>query len=161
MSTEEDLKGSPTTEFIQRGDSIPVDLPPGVINPSAISSLIEQNGGQVGYVLVIKADGIAGWQPVSVLVPPGTVTELNDLTDVILAGLGTGDLLIFNGTTWVNGSLVANQLPNHATRHESGGADPLALGSIAGTLVDAQVIESNVRQWDSAAEKIHSVEAFV
>lgn len=93
-------------DFLVRGGSIPMDLPIGAINPSAISSLIEQNGGQVGWAMVIGTDGIAQWQPVSVLIPPGTVTELNDLTDVQLAGLATSQALIFTGAFWTNTTIV-------------------------------------------------------
>ena len=64
---------------------------------------------------------------------------LDDLTDVAITAAASGDYLRHNGTNWVD--VPASQLATdlaasfaalvHATRHQSGGADPIALDTLA------------------------------
>ncbi len=105
----EDLRSSaPIEDFLIRGGSVPVDLPIGIINPAAISSLIEQNGGGIGRILTIASDGVARWLEITDIPGPGGTPIINfpktldDLLDVTLSGQNTCDFLVFTGSFWTN-----------------------------------------------------------
>jgi hypothetical protein len=69
----------------------------------------------------------------------GSSGALNDLSDVVITAAADGDYLRFNGSNWVD--VAVSQLATdlaasfaaltHATRHKSGGADPIKLDELA------------------------------
>ncbi len=59
--------------------------------------------------------------------------SLDDLSDVVVPAPNAGDLLSWDGGHWVNESPSA-ELPDHASRHEAGGSDPITnLGASLGS----------------------------
>ena len=74
-----------------------------------------------------------------VATPPPTTIALDDLADVALASVTAGQVLWYDGSVgqWINKMLGANDIPAHASRHHSGGSDPLAGQSIAGLLTSS------------------------
>lgn len=74
-----------------------------------------------------------------VATPPPNTIALDDLADVALASVTAGQVLWYDGSVgqWINKMLGANDIPAHASRHHSGGSDPLAGQSIAGLLTSS------------------------
>ena len=66
--------------------------------------------------------------------PPPATIALDDLADVALASVAAGQVLWYDGSVgqWINRTMIAADLPAHASRHHFDGADPLAGQSIAG-----------------------------
>lgn len=69
--------------------------------------------------------------------PPPTTIALDDLADVALASVAAGQVLWYDGSVgqWINKTMVANDLPTHASRHHWGGSDPLTGNLISGLRV--------------------------
>lgn len=70
------------------------------------------------------------WAEVVANAAEGAEVDLNELTDVSLGTLATGEVLYYDGTNWVNTGLQ--------------------FSDISGFLSDAQVAESNVTQHQAA-----------
>lgn len=63
---------------------------------AAIDALTQVSGATTGYVLTKDGSGNATWAAAS------TVAAVNDLTDVTITGAAKGDILVYNGSAWVD-----------------------------------------------------------
>ena len=84
--------------------------------------------GSDGQVLIADSGETAGmrWGAAS-----GGASNLDDLGDVVITTPGSGQYIRHNGTNFVNGTIQAGDLPAHASRHQSGGADAIKLDDLA------------------------------
>ena len=114
------------------------------IGRGARGELREHSGG-TGIHQIAKGDMIISRDP------QRWETLPVDTLDMILALRAKSGADAAIVPTWVDPGTVSGMVPaSHATTHESGGGDPLDLGSIAGLLVGPQVPVGVVTQHESA-----------
>lgn len=97
-------------------------------NWTSVDPTLEQ--GEMGYEVDAKklkfGDGSTAWSSLPYFA--SGAGALDDLTDVVITGVASGDLLRYNGTNWVNTVLVAGDIPNLAASKITSGQLALARG---------------------------------
>lgn len=84
----------------------------GVLNHARVGT---GSGPGTGVRLLTSTDGVLTWE-----VAAAGVTAFNDLSDVVLTGPTTAQVIRFNGTNWVNATLVAADISDLNLTPETG-----------------------------------------
>ena len=100
---------------------------------SIVAGDIDSTGATDGYVLTADGLGNTAWEVIPGI-GGGSVAELNDVGDVTITSVATGELIMRSGTSWINRTLaeagVAAASHTHsATAITSGTMAPARLGS--------------------------------
>ena len=103
-------------------------------NWTSTDPVLEQ--GEMGYETDTKklkfGDGSTAWSSLPYF--GGGAGALDDLSDVVISGATTGDLLRYNGSNFVNTVLVAGDIPSLAASKITSGQIALARGGTAADL---------------------------
>jgi outer membrane protein assembly factor BamB len=104
---------------------------------------VTASGHSDGDVLTLQADGTADWETPA----GGGSTALNDLTDVTITTVGTGEVLVYTGAGWENQTLTeagiaavshmhsAMDITSGTLAHEQGGLEADISGISTGDVI--------------------------
>lgn len=69
-------------------------------------------------------------------------SPLSELSDTTITGIGSGEILMWNGSAWINRTLAEATIASttHATAHQNGGSDEISVAGLSGELADAQPV---------------------
>lgn len=127
--------GDTTIHYTQAAISIPLSQISDVSALAAEVNLLDLSGLTAGWVLSADTATTASWKAAS----GGT---LSSLTDTTITGAAKGDLLVYNGSAWVDVTVGADTFVLTADSVEVSGVKWAAAsggGAIGGTITDNQI----------------------